>query len=73
MTTQQGPGIPLRDLQQARRATVTLGPALLADTLSKKIRTHWMAAMTEDIQALRARGVRDCTVVLSVRIVGGSG
>lgn len=56
MITQQSHGIPLRDLKKVRRMVVKIGSALLVDTLSGQLHTHWMTAITEDIRTLRARG-----------------
>jgi glutamate 5-kinase len=44
-----------------RRITIKIGSALLVDGKLGKLRAEWLAALAEDIAALRARG---CTIVI---------
>lgn len=44
-------------LATARRLVVKIGSALLVDEKSGRIRQDWLAALAEDVAALRARGV----------------
>ena len=40
-----------------RRITIKIGSALLVDGATGKLRTEWLAALADDLAALRARGV----------------
>ncbi len=59
-------------LSTARRVVVKIGSALLVDRGSGALRTGWLAAMAQDIAALKARGV-DVVLVSSGSIALGRG
>ena len=55
-----------------RRLTVKIGSATIVDAANGKVRGEWLAALTEDIAALKARGV-SVVVVSSGAIALGRG
>ena len=55
-----------------RRLTVKIGSATIVDAANGKVRGAWLAALTEDIAALKARGV-SVVVVSSGAIALGRG
>lgn len=61
---------PAETLKTARRLVVKVGSSLLVDETSGAIRIEWMNALTDDLAALRSRGV-DVVVVTSGAIATG--
>ena len=57
-------------LQDAKRVVVKIGSALLVDDRSGKLRTEWLAALAEDLAAMRKAG-KDVVVVSSGAIAAG--
>jgi glutamate 5-kinase len=57
-------------LTDARRVVVKIGSALLVDRITGALRTEWLAAMAEDIAALKTRGA-DVVLVSSGSIALG--
>ncbi|MGP6086185.1 glutamate 5-kinase [Antarctobacter jejuensis] len=59
-------------LTTARRVVVKIGSALLVDRQSGDLRTEWLAAIAQDIKALKSRGA-DVVLVSSGSIALGRG
>ena len=59
-------------LTDARRVVVKIGSALLVDRVSGDLRRDWLAAMAQDVAALKARGA-DVVLVSSGSIALGRG
>lgn len=57
-------------LQDAKRVVVKIGSALLVDDRSGKLQTEWLAALAEDLAAMRKAG-KDVVVVSSGAIAAG--
>nr|WP_235830140.1 glutamate 5-kinase [Algihabitans albus] len=57
-------------LEQARRLVVKIGSALLVDQTSGEIRRDWLAALAEDLVALRRRGCEVLVVSSGAIAVG---
>jgi hypothetical protein len=66
------------DIGQARRLVVKVGSALLVDAESGALKSGWLAALAEDVAALRADGVAvvlvsSGAIALGRRVLGLSG
>jgi len=61
---------PARDLAGAKRLIVKIGSALLVDEATGTLRGPWLAALTEDIAALRAGGTQVVIVSSGAIAVG---
>ncbi|MEJ2117269.1 MAG: glutamate 5-kinase, partial [Alphaproteobacteria bacterium] len=59
-----------KEWANARRITVKIGSALLADKETGKLKAEWLAALADDIAQLKAEG-REVIVVSSGAIVLG--
>lgn len=57
-------------LEEARRLVVKIGSALLVDQASGEIRRDWLAALAEDLVALRSRGCEVLVVSSGAIAVG---